>query len=104
MMDAAAVATRVQLPSRTNVAGFAIQASICQSQSGGFEFDLLSFIGQKGRHILHPYLRWLNTGMMGMSLPFGGSRRFCHCIHPQNVGSFHPDRALAVLSLLNQTA
>lgn len=97
----------VQL-SRTNVVTSTIQASVWLSQNGGFEFDLLYFRGQKGtgpgrRHIVHPYFRLLNTGMMGMSAPFGRSRRFCHCIHPQNAGSFHPDRALTVLSLLNQT-
>lgn len=53
---------------------------------------------------LHPYLRLFNRGIKGMSAPFGGLRQFRHGIHPQNVGSLHPDRAPTVLSLLNQTA
>lgn len=71
-MDAAAIATRGQLPSSTNVVGSTMQAPVWLSQNGAFEFDLLSFRGQKGtgpglRHILHPYLRSLKTGMLGMS-------------------------------------
>lgn len=77
-MDAAAVATRVRQPSRTNVVGSTNRASVWLSHNGGFGFDLLSFRRHKGTgpgrcHILHPYLRSLKTGMMVMSAPFSGS-------------------------------